>query len=243
MAGATALDTVGRHSGGREPASSRVSPVTTRTGQAHAPLRRFAWYQRLHAWALWKGWPRHERAVEPAKRSLIGRLEGVVVEIGPGSGACLRYYRRGVRWVGIEPNFHAHAYLEARARECGLDARVQEGVAERLPLPDESVDAVVSSLVLCTVGDLDATLREIRRVLKPGGRFVFIEHVAAPAGTWLRRVQRLVRWPQGVIADGCRPDRETWRAIEAAGFSHVVTCHDRLPVPVVGPHIMGLAVK
>lgn len=145
--------------------------------------------------------------------------------------------------MGIEPNFHAHAYLEARARECGLDARVQEGVAERLPLPDESVDAVVSSLVLCTVGDLDATLREIRRVLKPGGRFVFIEHVAAPAGTWLRRVQRLVRWPQGVIADGCRPDRETWRAIEAAGFSHVVTCHDRLPVPVVGPHIMGLAVK
>lgn len=243
IAGATAMDTAGRHIGGREPASSGASPVTVRTRRAHAPLRRFVWYQRLHAWALWKGWPRHERAVEPAKRSLIGRLEGVVVEIGPGSGACLRYYRRGVRWVGIEPNFHAHAYLEARARECGLDARVQEGVAERLPLPDESVDAVVSSLVLCTVGDLDATLREIRRVLKPGGRFVFIEHVAAPAGTWLRGVQRLVRWPQGVIADGCRPDRETWRAIEAAGFSHVVTCHDRLPVPVVGPHIMGLAVK
>jgi SAM-dependent methyltransferase len=206
-------------------------------------LRRFAWYQRVHAWALWKGCPRHERAVEPAKRSLIGRLSGLVVEIGPGAGACLRYYGQGVHWIGIEPNPHAHAYLEARARECGLDATVRLGVAERLPMADRSVDAVVSSLVLCTVDDLDSTLREIRRVLKPGGRFVFIEHVAAPAGTWLRLLQRVVRWPQGVLADGCRPDRETWRAIEAAGFARVITCHDHLPVPVVGPHIMGMAVK
>lgn len=207
------------------------------------PLRRFQWYQRFHAWALWKGCPRHERAVEPAKRSLIGRLSGVVVEIGPGSGACLGYYRADVRWIGVEPNPHAHAYLAARARAQGLDATILLGVAERLPLADDAVDAVVSSLVLCTVDDLARSLAEIRRVLRPGGRFVFIEHVAAPAGTWLRLLQRLIRAPQRVVADGCQPDRETWQAIDAAGFSHVLTCHDRLPVPVVGPHIMGLAIK
>ena len=91
--------------------------------------------------------------------------------------------------------------------------------------------------------DLDGTLREIRRVLKPGGRFVFIEHVAAPEASWLRRVQRWLRGPWGVVADGCRPDRETEAAIRRAGFSRVEVERFRLRAGLVAPHIAGVAVR
>jgi ubiquinone/menaquinone biosynthesis C-methylase UbiE len=115
-----------------------------------------------------------------------------------------------------------------------------------LAVDDESVDAVVCTIVLCSVRDLSATLGEIRRVLRPGGRFVFMEHVAAPRGTGLRRVQRLLRPVWQFLADGCTPDRETDAAIRAAGFSHVEIERFRLPREVsvlAGPHIAGEAVR
>ncbi len=211
--------------------------------QSTSPLRRYPWYRRLHAWALAQGNARYERAIHAAKQGLLGRLSGEVLEIGPGSGANLAYFRPDVRWTGIEPNVFSHAYLEAEAARRGIDAVILEGVAESLPMPDASVDAVVSSLVLCTVEDPAATLAEIRRVLKPGGRFVFIEHVAAREGSWLRRIQRLMRRPQAVLGDGCAPDRDTLAAIEAAGFSWVVACEEQMPVPLVGPHVLGFATR
>ena len=120
---------------------------------------------------------------------------------------------------------------------------LRTGSAERLDVEDATADAVVSTLVLCSVADLAAVLKEIRRVLKPGGRFVFIEHVAAPQGTWLRRAQRAFRPLSKTFADGCQPDRETWRAIEAAGFAQVDLEHFRAPAPIISPHIAGVAVK
>lgn len=208
-----------------------------------SPLRRHAWYQRLHAWALSKGNARYERAIHGAKQGLLGGLSGDVLEIGPGAGASLGYLDKRVRWTGIEPNAFAHGYLAEAAARHGIEARILEGVAERLPVPDASVDAVISSLVLCTVGDPAAALAEIRRVLKPGGRFVFIEHVAAPEGTWLRRVQRWMRRPQAVLGDGCAPDRDTLAAIESAGFGWVFASAEHMPVPLVGPHVLGYAVR
>ncbi len=208
-----------------------------------SPLRRFPWYRRLHAWALAQGNARYENAIHSAKQGLLGGLTGEVLEIGPGSGANLAYLSRAARWTGVEPNIFSHAYLQAEAARRGIDALIVDGVAESLPVADASVDAVVSSLVLCSVGNPAAALAEIRRVLKPGGRFVFIEHVAARKGTWLRRIQRIMRGPQAVLGDGCAPDRDTLEAIEAAGFTWVVACEDHMPVPLVGPHVLGFAIR
>jgi ubiquinone/menaquinone biosynthesis C-methylase UbiE len=209
------------------------------------PLHRYAWYRRAQAWALTKGDARYDAAVEEHKRALFGTLEGDVLEIGPGAGRSLRYFRGGARWLGIEPNVFAHEHLLREAGRLGMEVEVRAGTAERLPVADASMDAVASSLVLCSVTDLEAALREIVRVLRPGGRFVFIEHVAAPRGTWMRRFQRLMRAPQRVIGDGCHPDRETWTAIERAGFRSVDLTYLRMPIPlpVLRPHIVGTAVR
>lgn len=195
------------------------------------------------AWTLSHGEGTDRRLYGERKRDLLGGLGGAVVEIGPGAGVNLPYYRADVQWTGIEPNVHFHAQLRKKADRLDLDATVLGGVAEHLPVRDASADAVVSTLVLCSVDDLDATLSEIRRVLKPGGQFVFIEHVAAPDNTVLRRIQRWVRPVWGVIADGCRPNRETARVIRAAGFADVqIERFDAaIPLPVVRPHIIGWA--
>jgi ubiquinone/menaquinone biosynthesis C-methylase UbiE len=198
-------------------------------------------YKRLHAHLLSVGCRGYERSVEAHKRRLLAPLAGTVVEIGPGAGANLRFYGAGVRWVGIEPNPWAHDYLREEAARVGLAAELRAGTAEALPLPDASADAVVSTLVLCTVRDVARALAEVRRVLRPGGRFVFMEHVAAPPRTRTRVAQRLVRpvWP--LFADGCHPDRDTERAIGDAGFARVELTRFRAPMPVIGPHIAGVA--
>ena len=205
------------------------------------PLRPPSWYKRLHARLLATGCRRYDRAVEAHKRRLLGPLAGTVVEIGPGAGANLRFYGPGVRWHGVEPNRWAHAWLEEEAARVGLAAELREGTAEALPFPDAFADAVVSALVLCTVRDVPRALAEVRRVLRPGGRFVFVEHVVAPPRTRTRRAQRLVRpvWP--LLADGCHADRDTERAIREAGFARVEVERFTVPVPVIGPHIAGVA--
>jgi len=204
-------------------------------------LRRL--HQRVFAATLHKGHPGYDAAVAPHKRALLGGLSGRVLEIGPGPGVNLHFLAPGVDYVGLEPNPYMASYLHREAERCGIRAELLEGRAERIPLPDASVDAVVSSLVLCSVGDVGVVLGEIHRVLKPGGRFVFSEHVAAPEGSGTRRLQRLIRPLARTLGDGCTPDRETWKAIEAAGFAQVELAHHRMPVPVYGPHIFGTAVK
>lgn len=198
--------------------------------------------QRIFARLQALGNERYEQAVAPYKRDLFGSLQGTVVEIGPGTGVNLAYYPDSVQWIGVEPNVFMHDHLRAEADRLGRTIDLRTGTAERLPVPDASVDAVVSTLVLCSVDDVAHTLGEIRRVLKPGGRFVFIEHVAAPGGTWRRRLQQVIRPLWKVIGDGCRPDRETGRRLEKAGFAHVDYQAFTAPVPVVGPHIAGVAV-
>ena len=213
------------------------------TGAGHRFWGRFAWYKRFHARLIAAVSERHSREVESWKRDLVSPLRGTVVEIGPGTGANLSFLSPDVTWIGVEPNRHMERYLMAEALRLGRKVRLEVGVAEQLPFGDASVDAVLASLVLCTIRDVPRALQEIRRVLRVGGRFVFIEHVAAPSGSWGRRVQRLIRRPWGVLGDGCHPDRETWRAIEGAGFRSVELTHFRIPVPIVGPHIAGVAIR
>ena len=121
---------------------------------------------------------------------------------------------------------------------------LRPGTAENMHVESDSADFVVSTLVLCSVNDAAAALREILRVLKPGGRFVFVEHVAAPKGSRLRRWQRRLKGLWRRIGDGCEPDRETWKVIEAAGFAEVECEHFDSPgIPLVRPHIAGTATR
>lgn len=164
--------------------------------------------------------------------ALLGALRGSVLELGPGAGGNLHYYNADIRWLGVEPSKVARDQTRAEAARLGMRAQILPGRAEDLELDDASVDAVVCSFVLCSVRDQAAALDQIRRVLRPGGRFVFAEHVAAPAGTWVRRAQNLL----AVLPGGCRPNRETGKAIAEAGFT-IVDLH-RFDMRGV-PHIAG----
>jgi ubiquinone/menaquinone biosynthesis C-methylase UbiE len=206
--------------------------------------QRTGWYYRLHAWALARGSTRYEDAVAERKRKLFGDLHGTVLELGPGGGVNLSYYPKDIHWIGIEPNPYNHPNIRKAAQHTGLNnIEFRSLKGNRLEANDNSIDAVVSTLVLCTVPDQDATLLEILRVLKPGGRFAFIEHVAAPRGTFLRSVQSFV-WPAwSFLLDGCRPNCQTAEAITRAGFSEVNIETFRAPLPLVSPHISGLAIN
>jgi len=187
---------------------------------------------------------RHEPYVADRKRRLLGELGGsTVLEIGPGTGVNLAYLPPGARWVGIEPNAYLRRRLLAEAARRGVDAEVRAGTAERLPTADGSVDAVVSTLVLCSVPDQAAALAEIRRVLRPGGRFVFVEHVAAPKGTLMRHAQELATPLWSALADGCHPARDTLAAIERAGFARVEHESFDVPAALSSPHVAGVAVR
>src|SRR5206468_3807244 len=123
-------------------------------------------------------------------------------------------------------------------------AEFVETGAESLPFEDDSFDTVVSTLVLCTVPDADRALAEIRRVLKPGGEFLFMEHVRADDEKLSRWQDRLER-PWRVVAMGCHPNRATLARIEAAGFEVEDLRRGELPKvpPIVRPMILGRAVS
>ncbi|MBT8396025.1 MAG: class I SAM-dependent methyltransferase [Gemmatimonadetes bacterium] len=185
----------------------------------------------------------YRRFMDGKKRTLLGELSGTVVELGSGTGPNLRYLQTGVDLIGIEPNPFMHRYFGGEARTTGLPAVQVQGLAQELPFPDESLDGVLASLVLCSVPDVDHALGEVLRVLKPGGIFVFVEHVAAPEGSWLRRFQSWARPIWRRIGDGCRPDRTTGENLLRAGFLKVDIQRFSAPVPLVSPHIAGTARK
>lgn len=186
----------------------------TRPRPHDAALRRFA---RLWSWVD----DGVDQAVAPAKDAVLADLPDRVVEIGPGRGSNFDRYKPGTTVVAFEPNQFMHDDLEAAARRHSIVLDLRSGGAESMDLPDSSEDMVISTLVLCSVDDRSATLDEIRRVLKPGGRFVFIEHIAARPGTWTNRLQRLLRRPWSAIADGCDLTADTHQILEAARFSQV----------------------
>ncbi|MBE9168534.1 class I SAM-dependent methyltransferase [Pleurocapsales cyanobacterium LEGE 06147] len=178
------------------------------------------------------------------KQALLGNLQNKVLEIGPGAGANLPYYCKNLHWIGVEPNFYMHPYLEREARQHGLsNIELYQGTAEDLPVEDESIDTVVSTHVLCSVRDPDASLQEIKRILKPGGNFIFIEHVAGECGTWTRKVQDGIEPVWKTLFDNCHPNRETWKVIEQVGLETVNYYQFKLTFPIVSPHIAGIVKK
>lgn len=185
----------------------------------------------------------HARLSWAWRQRLLAGLRGTVLEIGPGTGVNLEAYPQGVRWLGLEPNPYLHPGLERALESRGFPGQVLLGQAEAIPLEAESVDAVVSTLVLCSVADPRRALAEVLRVLRPGGRLLFLEHVAAPRGTPLRALQDLVVPVWRALGDGCHPNRETLALIREAGFARVEAASFALPLPLVAPHVAGVAWK
>jgi ubiquinone/menaquinone biosynthesis C-methylase UbiE len=155
------------------------------------------------------------------KARLFSSLPDTIVELGPGTGANLRYYPPGTQLVAIEPNPHMHKRLRRRAARFGLNLDLHPIRAEALDLKSNSAEFVCSSLVLCSVADPKQVVAEVRRVLKPGGRFVCIEHVMAPPASSVAVLQRTIRRPWRWLFDGCELCNRTEAVIRGAGFSEV----------------------
>lgn len=207
------------------------------SGAVHHPL--FArLYHRVSAAAEDVGQREH-------RLELLEGLSGRVVEVGAGNGLNFAHYPPEVdEVVAVEPEAYLRERAQAAAAGAAVSVRVLDGVAERLPLEEASVDAAVFSLVLCSVGDQAAALREIRRVLRPGGELRFYEHVRSQSSGFARgqRAADLV-WP--LIAGGCHTHRDTPRAITAAGF-RIEHCRRFSFRPCscvapVAPHVLGRA--
>ena len=199
----------------------------------------------VNAWLLQGMDGAMDRIYGARKRTIYGQLPETVVEIGPGAGANLRYYAPGTRVIAIEPNRAVHPRLRAMARRRGIVLDIRAIGGEQADLPDGSAVAVVGTLVLCTVADPRRVVAQIHRMLAPGGRYIFLEHVAALQGSSLRGFQENLfkawRW----CFDGCHLNRETQRVILSAGFARVdmdcfVMQSRWLPF---APHIFGVAEK
>jgi ubiquinone/menaquinone biosynthesis C-methylase UbiE len=182
---------------------------------------------------------------------LLGPLDGEVLEIGAGTGLNVDHYSPAVtRLVLTEPDRHMRIQLEERAHEVQAagegpgEVEVVDASASDLPYPDESFDVVVSTLVLCSVPDQPAVLAEVERVLRPGGRFVLIEHVAATDRPerlrWQRRVTPI--WKR--VAGNCHMDRTTGLAVaERFDGSALVQESMRKASPLVRASVRGVATK
>lgn len=138
-----------------------------------------------------------------------------------------------------------HPHLRRRARKAGVELSLLETGGEAIDAPDGSVDEVVSTLVLCTVEDPQRTVEEVARVLRPEGRFRFVEHVAAAPGTATRRIQRAVKRPWRWAFEGCHVDRHTGRLVEDGPFREVDLESFRMRSPFVpaNPGVAGVAVR
>jgi ubiquinone/menaquinone biosynthesis C-methylase UbiE len=186
-----------------------------------------------------------ERELAGMRRRLIGDAAGTTVEIGAGTGPNLSHYGSGIsRLVLVEPDHHMAVRLRRRVAASRPDAVVVEATAESLPFEDESFDTAVVTAVLCTVGDPAAALAEIRRVLRPGGRLLFAEHVRSD-NPRLARWQDRLRAPWGVLANGCRPNRETLATIRSSGLEVERLERGELPKApaIVRPLVIGAARK
>jgi ubiquinone/menaquinone biosynthesis C-methylase UbiE len=176
---------------------------------------------RLNAWFFDFFESYMHRKYATIKSHLLADVPPVLVELGPGAGANLRYFPRGTRLIAIEPNRHFHAVLRKRARQRGIDLDLRGLAGEALDLATASVDFVFASLVLCSVNDPAAVLAEVRRVLKSGGRFACVEHVPAPSGSANGALQRAISRPWKWTFEGCDLCRDTGGALKRAGFSQI----------------------
>ncbi|NXG47989.1 MET7A protein, partial [Psilopogon haemacephalus] len=198
----------------------------------------------------------HEIKAKPHKQELFRSLpsfrgpsgELKLLEIGTGPGANFQFYPAGckVTCTDVSPNFqqgllrnmgkNQHLHYERFLVAAGEDLR---------QVPSGSLDAVVSTFVLCSVGSVEQTLREVLRVLRPGGAFYFLEHVVDDPSSWKYFWQQVCFPTWKLIFCGCCLTREIWKNLEQAKFSELQLRHISIPLPwtPIQPHILGYAVK
>jgi ubiquinone/menaquinone biosynthesis C-methylase UbiE len=176
------------------------------------------------------------------KRRLLAHARGRVLELGVGTGLSFPHYPDVEELVGVEPSEPMLRRARERAAGLGRDVSLVQAPAEALPFEDDSFETVVTLAVLCSVAEPKRAVAEIRRVLRPDGHFLFLEHVRssdAKAARWQDRLER----PWGWIAGGCHPNRPTLSTIEAAGFEVTELEQGELPgqPPLVRPYVLGVA--
>ena len=183
-----------------------------------------------------------EPKIREFRESTAGRAKGRVLEIGGGTGLNLPFYGSDVQLTVAEPNPHMARRLKRKAEGLGVKVTIVSDVGERLPFHDDEFDSVVSTLVLCSVGNVENVVEETRRVLKPGGTFFFFEHVAAET-KWKRRFQDWFCRPWKYLGDGCHLNRDIAAVIRQSGFESVeIESFDlRAGAPIVSPRIIGTA--
>ncbi len=186
-----------------------------------------------------------EAGLREMRGQLLKQARGRVLELGAGTGLNLELYpREGLDSLTLtEPDPHMFKQLRRRAEKDCPGADLLEAGAEALPFDDSSFDTVVVTLVLCTVPNQPAALREISRVLKPGGQLLFLEHVRATNDPSLAKWQDRLEAPWRFLGDGCHCNRDTVAGIRAAGFElSEIECAE-LPKapPIVRPLVQGSA--
>lgn len=192
--------------------------MTSRDARGHRVFAAF--YDRLAA--------SMERTVlGPVRTEMAGPLTGAVLDVGAGTGANLRHYRDAASVVAAEPDPAMRRRLTARLGEARVPVEVSDAGAEALPFPDASFDAVVFTLVLCTIPGPDRALAEARRVLRPGGALVVLEHVRGHGrhARWQSRIDPV--WTR--VMAGCHLDRDTAATVRSVGF--VPDHEERFTIP------------
>ncbi|KAL6911474.1 hypothetical protein ACP4OV_000279 [Aristida adscensionis] len=228
--------------------SAALLPLLARPSPAAPPVdpdamlervhpSRADWYEEFYATAMDKGMKSYEDEWKN------------ILELGVGTGPNFKYYasNNGVNVIGVDPNKHMQDYARKAAVSAGLSSSnftFKRGVAEALPAEDNSMDLVIGTLVLCSVSNVNMALREIKRVLKPGGLYLFIEHVSGPDGSLLRFVQGALDPLQQFVADGCHLTRKTDESIRDVGFSSLSLNSVQLSnAYIISPHVYGVACK
>ncbi len=203
--------------------------------------------------------------LEPYKSKLFSSLNQIIshdqqladegigcirlLEIGIGSGNNLKFYPNKTRLISVEPNSHFETYFEKNRKKFPniiLEKSIAGTAEDMSTIADNSIDVVVSTHVLCSVSDIKTCLSEIKRVLIPNGKFIYVEHVAYESGTFYRRLQSWVQWIWKIFNDDCRLTVETSQLISEAEFSSVDQQYcivNELSISLIRPHIFGIATK